>query len=62
MHFLCVRQYWTILFQARVCFAIEKIDAVNDFLQQGTDEKFLFDDILKQMKDIFADDRVSEEG
>lgn len=37
-------------------FAISKIDAVNAFLRQGTDEKFLFDDILKQMAAIFADD------
>ncbi len=36
-------------------FAIEKIDAVNNFLKQGTDEKFLFDDIVNQMKNIFSD-------
>lgn len=36
-------------------FAIEKIDAVNRFLQQATDEKFLFDDIVQQMADIFAE-------
>lgn len=35
-------------------FAIEKIDAVNDFLRQATDEKFLFDDIVQQMADIFS--------
>lgn len=37
-------------------FAIEKIDAVNQFLRQGTDEKFLFDDIVHQMEEIFRDD------
>lgn len=42
-------------------FAIEKIDAVNDFLRQGTDEKFLFDDIIRQMEQIFADDNASED-
>ncbi len=39
-------------------FAIEKIDAVNDFLRQATDEKFLFDDIVQQMGDIFADNEM----
>lgn len=37
-------------------FAIEKIDAINEFLRQGTDEKFLFDDILDQMRQIFEED------
>lgn len=37
-------------------FAIEKIDAINEFLRQGTDEKFLFDDILNQMRQIFEED------
>ena len=36
-------------------YAIEKIDAVNSFLKQGTDEKFDFDDIVSQMKAIFDD-------
>lgn len=36
-------------------FAIEKIDAVNEFLRQGTDEKFLFDDIIQMMRDIFEE-------
>lgn len=34
-------------------FAIEKIQAVNSFLTQRTDEKFLFDDIVNQMSQIF---------
>ncbi len=43
-------------------FAIEKIDAVNTFLQQDTQEKFLFDDIVAQMGEIFADDAADESG
>lgn len=42
-------------------FAIEKIDAVNAFLQQEIDEKFVFEDIVQLMSDIFADDSVSED-
>ena len=41
-------------------FAIEKIDAVNEFLRQGTDEKFLFDDIIQMIRDIFEEDSVEE--
>ena len=41
-------------------FAIEKIDAVNDFLRQETDEKFLFEEIFQQMEQIFEEDIVSE--
>ncbi len=41
-------------------FAIEKIDAVNEFLRQGTDEKFLFDDIVQQMGEIFESDGNEE--
>lgn len=40
-------------------FAIQKIDAVNAFLRQGTGEKFLFDDIVGQMGEIF-DNSVKE--
>ncbi|MCH5264867.1 MAG: flagellar protein export ATPase FliI [Lachnospiraceae bacterium] len=36
-------------------FAIEKIEAVNQFLRQGTGEKFQFDDIVQSMGDIFAE-------
>ncbi|MBQ6537751.1 MAG: flagellum-specific ATP synthase FliI, partial [Eubacterium sp.] len=36
-------------------YAIEKIDAVNTFLKQGTDEKFDFDDIVGRMTAIFDD-------
>ncbi len=43
-------------------FAIEKIGAVNRFLQQGTHEKFLFDDIVKQMEDIFQVNPSLEEA
>ena len=34
-------------------FAIEKIGSVNRFLQQDVDEKFLFGDIVNQMRNIF---------
>ena len=34
-------------------YAIEKIDAVNSYLCQGTDEKFDFDDELKLLEEIF---------
>lgn len=34
-------------------YAIEKIDAVNAYLCQGTDEKFNFDDELKLLEEIF---------
>ena len=36
-------------------YAISKIDAVNAFLRQRTDEKFLFDDIIQQMEHIFEE-------
>ena len=36
-------------------YAISKIDQVNSFLKQGTDEKFLFDEELKMLFDIFND-------
>jgi flagellum-specific ATP synthase len=34
-------------------YAIEKIDAVNEFLCQGTDEKFTFDQTLEALQGIF---------
>lgn len=37
-------------------FAIEKIDSVNDFLKQSTEEKFTFEEAVSIMKDIFAGD------
>ena len=37
-------------------FAIDKIRAVNAFLQQQTDEKFTFEESLQQMLDIFSED------
>ncbi|NLG04414.1 MAG: flagellar protein export ATPase FliI [Clostridia bacterium] len=33
-------------------YAIEKIDAVNQFLMQGVDEKFTFEEVLKLLEDI----------
>ncbi|MCR4567160.1 MAG: flagellar protein export ATPase FliI [Pseudobutyrivibrio sp.] len=35
-------------------YAIQKIDAVNDFLLQQTHDKFEYDEILEQMSEIFA--------
>lgn len=34
-------------------YAIEKIDAVNTFLRQGTEEKFQFEEILSQLEALF---------
>ena len=36
-------------------YAIRKIDAVNTFLCQQTDEKFLFDDEIEMLKQLFTD-------
>ena len=36
-------------------YAIEKIDQVNQFLLQGVDEKFTFEDELEMLNAIFAD-------
>ncbi len=33
-------------------YAIQKIDEVNEFLCQGTDEKFAFEDIVNRLKEI----------
>ncbi len=35
-------------------YAITKIDAVNEYLMQGTDEKFDFDEEMKLLTDIFG--------
>jgi flagellum-specific ATP synthase len=34
-------------------YAVSKIDAVNEFLMQGTDEKFSFEEELELLKAIF---------
>ena len=36
-------------------FAISKIDQVNDFLMQGTEEKFSFDEELQMLMSIFEE-------
>lgn len=36
-------------------YAISKIDEVNEFLMQGVDEKFDFDDIIDKLEKIFED-------
>lgn len=38
-------------------FAISKIDAVNDFLTQGTHDKFQFEDIINELEQIFPQNR-----
>ena len=34
-------------------YAVSKIDEVNTFLMQGTDEKFTFDEEIDMLKQIF---------
>ena len=36
-------------------YAISKIDAVNEFLRQATDEKFSFEEELAMLSEIFKD-------
>ena len=43
-------------------YAIYKIDAVNKFLMQQTDEKFDFEDEIIQLSDIFSDYEEFENG
>lgn len=43
-------------------YAIQKIEKVNSFLQQGTDEKFEFSDIVHQMSEIFASEEPQGEA
>ena len=37
----------------RVDYAIEKIEEVNNFLQQGVDDHIELDDTVEMLKDIF---------
>ena len=37
-------------------FAIEKIDLVNEFLRQSTEEKFTFEESVSIIKDIFSEE------
>lgn len=41
-------------------YALAKIDQVNEFLMQGTDEKFDFEDEVEQLCAIFAEDEEAE--
>lgn len=41
-------------------FAIEKIDAVNEFLMQATDEKYTFEEAVSIMTDIFKEEEEGE--
>ena len=43
-------------------YAIEKIDAVNEFLKQDVDAKFKFQESLELMKQIFSEDEPENEG
>ena len=36
-------------------YAVSKIDAVNEFLMQATDEKFNFDEEINMLENIFTD-------
>ncbi len=36
-------------------YAIEKIDAVNEFLMQDVNAKYTFDEVLMQLKSIFEE-------
>lgn len=40
-------------------YAISKIDAVNDFLMQATDEKFNFEDEITMLNDLFEENTES---
>ena len=39
-------------------FAISKIDEVNGYLLQATDEKFTFEDEIKRLEEMFPPDPV----
>ena len=43
-------------------YAVSKIDAVNKFLMQQTDEKFSFEEEIKMLGDIFSDYDTFEAG
>ena len=43
---------------AEIDYAIQKIGMVNQFLMQGTAEKFSFEDISGRLSDLFADTRT----
>lgn len=40
---------------ANIDYAIEKIDAVNSFLMQAVEEKYSFEESVKNMEDLFKD-------
>lgn len=40
---------------SNIDYAIEKIDAVNEFLMQDTDEKYNYEDSLELLRELFAD-------
>ncbi|MBQ1880247.1 MAG: flagellar protein export ATPase FliI [Lachnospiraceae bacterium] len=44
----------------KIDFAISKIDAVNDYLMQTTDSKFEFDDEVRMLEELFADNAQAQ--
>ena len=38
---------------SEIDYAIEKIQGVNTFLQQGTEEKFQFEEVLEKLAELF---------
>ncbi len=44
---------------AEIDYAIQKIGIVNQFLMQGTAEKFSFEDVTARLEEMFADSKVS---
>ena len=46
----------------KIDYAILKIDAVNNFLMQQTDEKFGFEEEIAALSDIFSDYEAFENG
>ena len=39
----------------KIDYAIKKIDAINEFLMQATDEKFTFEETLENLKAVFEE-------
>ena len=40
---------------AAIDYAVQKINAVNQFLMQGTMEKFSFEEIIQRLEEMFRD-------
>ena len=48
-----VKKLYNYVNNKNIDYAIEKIDAVNEFLMQSTEDKFTFEETLELMKAIF---------